>query len=130
MNNNGKIYTGLAIFLIILLFPFWYNLGRTAPKPDPIVSARAKKLGNGACVMSTAWIRDNHMLLLNDWRNHAVRDGERVFVNSKGQDFTVSLSNTCLNCHNNADKFCDRCHDYASARPYCWECHIENPKGE
>ena len=36
----------------------------------------------------------------------------------------------CLDCHSNTAEFCDRCHDYASVRPYCWHCHNDNPKGE
>jgi hypothetical protein len=40
----------------------------------------------------------------------------------------MSLSNTCLDCHSNKAEFCDRCHNYASVSPYCWDCHIDNPK--
>jgi hypothetical protein len=40
----------------------------------------------------------------------------------------MSLSNTCLDCHSNYTEFCERCHQYASIEPYCWDCHINNPK--
>ena len=49
-------------------------------------------------------------------------------VNKKGKEFEMSLSNTCIECHDNKAEFCDRCHNYASVRPYCWDCHIDNPK--
>jgi hypothetical protein len=39
---------------------------------------------------------------------------ERIYVNPEGKLFNMSLSNTCLDCHSNKEKFCDRCHDYAS----------------
>ncbi|MGD8893899.1 MAG: menaquinol oxidoreductase, partial [Desulfobacterales bacterium] len=33
--------------------------------------------------------------------------------------------NTCLDCHEEKAEFCDKCHNYASVSPYCWECHID-----
>jgi hypothetical protein len=71
-----------------------------------------------------------HMQLLDLWRHTVVRNAKREFVNPEGKTFDMSLSNTCLDCHSNKTEFCDRCHDYASVRPYCWDCHIDNPKGE
>ncbi|MDX1708870.1 MAG: sulfate reduction electron transfer complex DsrMKJOP subunit DsrJ, partial [Desulfobacterales bacterium] len=66
--------------------------------------------------------------LLDVWRDAVVREGKRIYVNPAGKEFNMSLSNTCLDCHSNKAEFCDRCHNYASVRPYCWSCHIENPK--
>ena len=39
MNNKTLIVTGLVIFLIIVLFPFWYMRGEAAPMPEPISTA-------------------------------------------------------------------------------------------
>ncbi len=128
MNDKGKIVTGLLIFSIIFTFPFWYNMGKAAPVPEPVLSAKAKAAGE--CVRAKDYIKAEHMQLLDTWRDTVVRDGERVYVNLKGKEFDMSLSNTCLDCHDNPAEFCDRCHNYASVRPYCWDCHIENPKGE
>ena len=36
------------------------------------------------------------MQILDDWRNTAVRDGERIYTNAKGQKFVKSLTNTCM----------------------------------
>ena len=80
--------------------------------------------------MPTEYMKAEHMQLLDVWRHNVVRNGERMFVNAEGKLFNMSLSNTCLDCHSNKEEFCDRCHDYASVRPYCWDCHIDNPKGE
>ncbi|MBI9085689.1 MAG: sulfate reduction electron transfer complex DsrMKJOP subunit DsrJ [Desulfobacterales bacterium] len=128
MNDKGKIITGLVIFFAILTLPFWFNLGKAAPVPKPELSAKAKAAKQ--CVRSTEYMRAEHMQLLNDWRETVVRDAKRTYINEHGKAFNMSLSNTCLDCHDNKAQFCDRCHDYASARPYCWDCHIDNPKGE
>ncbi|MCG6893339.1 MAG: sulfate reduction electron transfer complex DsrMKJOP subunit DsrJ [Desulfobacteraceae bacterium] len=128
MNDRGKIIAGLAIFIAIVTLPFWFNMGKAAPVPDPKLTAKAKAAKE--CVESTAYMRAEHMQLLDVWRDTVVRDAKRVYVTEKGKEYMMSLSNTCLDCHSNKTEFCDRCHDYASARPYCWDCHIDNPKGE
>jgi hypothetical protein len=130
MKDKKLIYTGLVIFLIVVLFPIWYNLaaGTAAPAPEPKL---AKEAQGKQCVLPKEEIRREHMQLLDHWRDTVVRDGRRMWVNpSSGQTFNMSLSNTCLECHSNKKEFCDVCHTWASADPYCWDCHIENPKGE
>jgi len=126
MNDKGKIIAGLVIFFALLTTPFWFNMGKAAPVPKPELSKNAGK----KCIRPTEWMRAEHMQLLNDWRDTVVRDAKRTYINEEGKSFDMSLSNTCLDCHDNKAQFCDRCHDYASARPYCWDCHIDNPKGE
>jgi hypothetical protein len=126
MNNKALIVTGLILFLIIILFPFWYMRGKAVPFPDPVLTPKAQAAQ--ACVRSTDYMRSEHMKLLDLWRESVVREGKRIYVNPQGKEFTMSLSNTCLDCHSNKAEFCDRCHNYASVRPYCWNCHIENPK--
>ena len=76
------------------------------------------------CVRDVDWMTANHMDLLNDWRDRVVRDGVRMEVDADGNKVEMSLSNTCLSCHENKDRFCDRCHDYMGVSPYCWDCHI------
>jgi hypothetical protein len=73
-------------------------------------------------------MRAEHMQILDLWREVVVRGGQRTYTNPKGKEFVMSLSNTCLDCHSNKADFCDKCHNYASVRPYCWDCHIEPPK--
>jgi hypothetical protein len=126
MNDRKWIITGLVIFLGIFTFPFWYNLGKAAPAPEPVLSEKAKAAKT--CVRPTEYMRAEHMQLLDIWRDTVVRTGQRMYVNSDGKTFNMSLSNTCLDCHANKAEFCDKCHNYASARPYCWDCHIDNPK--
>jgi hypothetical protein len=126
MKDKNLIFGGVIIFILIATFPFWYNRGKAAPPPELELTAAAKAAG--VCVRSTEYMRAEHMQLLDLWRDSVVRRGDRTYVNPSGKEFNMSLSNTCLDCHSNKAQFCDRCHDYASVRPYCWDCHIDNPK--
>ncbi len=132
MQNNKQLYdkekviAGLVIFLIIVSFPLWYNMGKAAPAPELKLTEKAKAAKE--CVRSTPYMKSEHMQLLDVWRDTVVREAKRMYVNSKGKAFDMSLSNTCLDCHSNKADFCDKCHNYASVDPYCWDCHIDNPK--
>jgi hypothetical protein len=123
MYDKGKVVIGLCILVALMTFPFWYNLGKAAPPPDPKLSEKAKAAKE--CVMPKAYMTSEHMQLLNEWRDTVVRDGKRIFVNSSGKKFNMSLSSTCLDCHTDKAEFCDQCHNYASVTPYCWDCHID-----
>jgi hypothetical protein len=82
------------------------------------------------CVESKAFMRTEHMQLLNNWRDSVVRDGYRQYISTtSGKHFNMSLQNGCMNCHSNKKKFCDQCHNYMAVKPYCWDCHIA-PKEE
>ena len=124
--DKGKVIAGLVIFAVLMSFPFWYNLGKAAPAPELILTEKAKAANE--CVRSTEYMRAEHMQLLDIWRDTVTRDGKRIYLNSKGNAYNMSLTNTCLDCHSNKAEFCDRCHNYASVTPYCWQCHIDNPK--
>ena len=132
MNDKKWIVLGLIVFVGLFSFPLWYNLlieaGKAAPAPELVLTPKAKAAEK--CVMPTEYMTAEHMQLLDLWRHSVVRNASREFVNPQGKTFNMSLSNTCLDCHSNKAEFCDRCHNYASVRPYCWDCHIDNPKGE
>jgi hypothetical protein len=123
MYNTGKVITGMVIFVVFFTAPFLYGLVKSGPAPEPELSAKAKLAKQ--CVESKEFMVESHMQMLNDWRNEAVREGKRVYVATDGKEHTVSLQNTCMECHSNKSKFCDQCHNYAGVNPYCWECHIE-----
>ena len=125
--DKEKIIAGLVIFLVLVTFPFWYNLGKAAPAPELELTEVAKKAEK--CVRETDYMREEHMQLLDEWRDRVVREGQRLYVNpDQHKAYYMSLSNTCLDCHSNKEEFCDRCHTYSSVDPYCWDCHIDNPK--
>ena len=99
------------------------NKGETmASTIQGLQKAKAAKV----CVRSTEYMKAEHMQLLDVWREAVVRRGERTYVSPDGKEYNMSLSNTCLDCHANKTEFCDRCHDYASVQPYCWDCHIDD----
>ena len=98
-------------------------------RPDPKIDTPAiKELKEKKCVESKEFMRAEHMKLLNDWRDSAVRDGARLYVNTEGKAYTISLQNTCMHCHSNKVEFCDTCHNYAAVTPNCWGCHLETGK--
>jgi len=129
MPNNKEIYNkkiiiaGIITFFVIITFPFWYNMGKAAPLPEPKLSDKAKAAKE--CVRPKEFMKAEHMQLLDVWRDTVTRDAKRIYVNSKGKEFEMSLSNTCLDCHSEKAEFCDKCHNYASVTPYCWDCHID-----
>jgi hypothetical protein len=122
MNDMPKIIIGLVIFLMLIGFPIWYNVAndKAGYVPDMELPDTADQ-----CVRDTEWMRTNHMDLLNDWRDLVVRDQQRFEANQVSQQMEMSLSNTCMDCHDNKSTFCDRCHNYMGVQPYCWDCHLE-----
>lgn len=127
--TNKWIVTGLVVFVMAVLSPFWFNMVTTTQAaPEPELLGRAKEARK--CVLDKYDMRANHMSLLDEWRDAVVRDADRIYVAANGKSFHMSLStgeNSCLGCHEDKAKFCDSCHTYTSVEPYCWECHT-NPK--
>lgn len=120
MYNAGKIVVGLVIFLALILFPFWYNVGKTANPPQLEIGTTEKK-----CVESTEFMKSSHMKLLDQWRDEVVRNGNRMYRSTANNvDYDMSLQNTCLKCHTKKEQFCDKCHNYVDASPKCWDCHL------
>jgi hypothetical protein len=127
MYNKGLVITGIFIFVVLFASPFLYGfgsriIGTSEPPPEPELSPKAKLAKQ--CVEAKEYMVESHMQMLNEWRNQAVREGKRIYVATDGKEYTVSLQNTCMDCHSNKSKFCDQCHTYAEVNPYCWECHI------
>ncbi len=123
MYNKGLVITGIVIFVLFFTSPFYIGLVRSGPPPEPELSPKAKLAKQ--CVEAKEYMVESHMQMLNEWRNEAIREGKRIYVATDGKEYTVSLQNTCMDCHSNKSKFCDQCHNYAEVNPYCWECHIE-----
>jgi len=122
MYDGGKIIVGLIIGIGLFLFPFFYNAGTAAKAPAPELTAKAKEAK--VCVAEKPYITKSHFVLLDEWRNSSVRDGERYYKAFNGKIYYKSLQVTCVECHSNKTKFCDQCHNYMSVVPYCWDCHI------
>jgi hypothetical protein len=115
------IFIGLAIAVVALTFPFWYNLAIGSPTPSPELDTP-----DGQCVEDTEYMRAHHMDLLDEWRDAVVRDGDTSPVVVEGKEYPKSLTRGCLECHTTRQKFCYECHNYANVEPTCWECHVES----
>jgi hypothetical protein len=127
MNDKKLIITGLIIFIVIVVSPFLLNMGKASTGADPVIPEGLKEK-KGECIFPKEEMKAEHMQILDKWRETVVRKGERVYVAPGGKEYNMSLSsgeNSCIGCHSNKTEFCDRCHDYASVRPYCWDCHNE-----
>jgi hypothetical protein len=120
MSDAGKIAAGLLVFGAVVTGPVWYGIGRKGGPPD-----LEKPAGEKRCIEPTSFMRARHMELLDRWRDAVVRRDEHVYVASDGQRHEMSLTRTCLRCHQDTDKFCIRCHQYAGVEAFCWDCHLK-----
>lgn len=154
MNKKGGILLGLLIFVVVIASPIFYNMGKAKASPEinlntPVI----QQLSDQECIEPAEYMRENHMQFLLDWRDAKVRDGQSVYINSKGIAYDISLEGTCLKCHNDSpvsgnplpkvstpkattlnitsdgsNQFCFSCHNYAAVKPNCWSCHSD-PRG-
>jgi len=122
MSDRLKIGAGLAVGVVLLAFPVLYALGASGGAGPPELEMPEEAT---ECVENTPLMQANHMDLLAQWRNAVVRDGEREYTATTGQTYVMSLTGTCMDCHDNRETFCQRCHDYANVSPRCWDCHVE-----
>ena len=120
MYNAKAVIAGILVFTVLCTAPFWAGMTGKDYKSTGIVLPRDEK----NCIENAEFMRAEHMRLLNEWRDEALRWENRAYVASYGKKWNVSLQNTCLKCHDNYQEFCDRCHTANSVYPYCWTCHI------
>ena len=107
MYNAKAVILGILVFAVLFSTPFWANFGGTKDYKRPaIVLPQNEK----ECVEPVEFMRAEHMYLLNEWRDQALRYENRTYVSSTGKKWTISLQNTCLKCHSNYEEFCDKCH--------------------
>lgn len=122
MSNRVMVVTLVFCFLLIATFPFLYErIGQSAGSQPTLAAPPG---GEKTCVESTEYMREHHVELLRQWRDSVVRDGGRTYRAKDGKEYTMSLSDTCLRCHSNKEKFCDQCHNYIKVSPKCWDCHV------
>ncbi len=127
MHDTGKVLVGLGVFAALATGPVWYALGRGGTGGPP----ELPKPANGAkqCVEPVAVMRARHMELLNAWRDAVVRNADRVYVATDGRRHEMSLTGTCLGCHEDQEKFCNKCHVYAGVETFCFDCHKAKKRG-
>ena len=123
MYNSKAVIAGIIAFLVICTSPFWAGIGSGDYKKPEVVLPKKPE-----CVESAEFMRAEHMQLLNEWRDQALREDNRVYISSTGKKWEIRLQNTCMKCYNDYEQFCDKCHVTNNVDPYCWTCHIL-PKG-
>lgn len=129
MHDAGKVIAGIVIFLVLVTAPLWFNA--LSARPADVPELESPPNGATRCVEETPFMREQHMDLLNDWRDLVVREGVRDYTSTlTGTSFDMSLSETCMDCHSNKAEFCDRCHTYMAVDPYCWDCHVAPKEAE
>ena len=131
MRNKTNIVVGVLVFLIVVTSPIWLNLGKNAEASEvevsydtPAINALSEE--DRHCIYDTEYMRENHMEILHQWKVQVVRDGNRTVVTPDGEEYEMSLQNTCLECHSNYDEFCEKCHDANGVDPNCWTCHTNS----
>lgn len=126
MNDRKKIYAGVAVLLVVVTWPFWQGLVASGDTtlPELYLPSDASE-----CIEETEFMTANHMVLLNQWRDAAVREGEREYTSRSGEVIKISLTGTCIDCHGREDEFCTRCHDFSNVTLTCWDCHV-TPEGK
>lgn len=128
---KARATAAVLVFFIILASPFLVagakgEMFRGVDKPelDPAIEGPCVKKNENYITDDIAKeeMRINHMKILKDEREAAVRDGER------NEDH--SLRN-CFKCHENEEEFCDKCHEYSGVSPNCFDnaagCHSTEP---
>ena len=122
--DKGKIFLGLAIFVALVASPFWYNpvfgTGTTAPPEVKLPKRRAAV--RAAEGRDAGLAHAGHLRLARDGRARRRRGRTATPTAARRQ---MSLSNTCLGCHEGKKKFCDTCHEYLAVQPFCWDCHFD-----
>lgn len=126
-----RAIAAVLVFLIILASPFLVAAakgemfrGVDKPELDPAIEGPCveKNEENVTDEAAREKMRANHMKILMDEREAAVRDGVR------NKDH--SLRN-CFKCHDNKEEFCDKCHEYSGVSPNCFDnaagCHSTEP---
>ncbi len=120
MYNKGLVVSIILGFLLLAGLPFWYGAFTPGTGEPPKLELPPDKK---ECIEPVEFMRVSHTNLLSAWKEQVVREGKRTYVSSRGKEYTMSLTNTCIECHADKTKFCDRCHDYMNVKPWCWNCH-------
>ena len=128
MYNAKFVIPGIIVFAGLFTAPFWINMLSSSHEEVKVVLPTEPVTFFGEartnCVEPREWMAANHMELLIEWRDQALRENKRIYVASDGKKWETSLQNTCMACHSNKAEFCDKCHDANSVNPYCWDCHV------
>ncbi len=122
--SRSFLVAGAIAAVLAAPFAASYFGERRPALPKPELPRAGKE-----CVRPAAEMRERHMILLNRWRDDAVRRGLRGEITVGGAAYRKSLTGACIKCHGEKEKFCDRCHASLAVSPVCWRCHIHGKEG-
>lgn len=91
MYNAKAVIIGIIVFVVLFTSPFWVSfLGQSYTNPGVVLPKDEKN-----CIEDVEFMRAQHMRLLDEWRDEALRKENRVYVSAKdGRKWTISLQNT------------------------------------
>jgi hypothetical protein len=114
---SPRQWIGAAV--IAMALPLVVSFASTVARPKAdgpwLEPARAAT----SCMLPPDVMRQEHPRYLKDLRDEVVRDGRRQLLGGPSPRGIGS----CSGCHQHKDRFCDRCHEQASVKPDCFECH-------
>ena len=108
--NRG---TWATAFTLVILLPVALSLLKPIWAAEPEVFLEPPDSRWEACVRDAEFMRFRHMDLLKEVRSDVIRDGLKGGITLAG----------CGECHQNRERFCDRCHEKASVTLDCFGCH-------
>jgi len=116
-----------TLFAVMIIAACVVSVSALAAVPKPEIPK-----GKGdRCVEDTGFMRKNHMELLLHQRDETVHRGIRTKKHSLKE---------CIDCHavndnqgqpvshEDSKHFCVVCHEYASVKIDCFECHASKPR--
>lgn len=119
----------LKLLLCGLLLAFaWPAAAGDSLYPEP-PEANARFSEEQGCVEETVEMRKNHMEYILHQRDETMYKGIRTKQHSLAE---------CINCHvsespdaaryGDDEHFCSTCHNYASVKIDCFQCHADRPQ--
>jgi hypothetical protein len=90
--------------------------------PQPVIEAAR----GGKCVAEPAFMRRNHMKLLQHQRDDTLRGGVRTGQHSLKACIGCHASQSTGSVNASSSNFCQSCHAYAAVKIDCFECHASH----
>ena len=103
--------------LVLMAAPLLYAVIGFAARPETRAPWLEPAAPNTTCILPKVSMRYQHMKHLKSLRDEVVREGKR-----ENLTHAQGLA-SCRSCHAHREQFCDRCHEQASVRPECFDCH-------
>ena len=60
MYDENKVIPMIIVFVVLVTFPLWYNLGKAAAKPDPKIDTPVIQADEGQTMSRTQGHHDHH----------------------------------------------------------------------